>query len=177
MKKTLIAASLCTFAMGFSPMSHANKTVAPSTVKQVDLKRYAGKWYEIASFPNFFQRGCQCTTATYTLEGDKIYVLNQCRRGSKDKLSKANGKAWQPDPSQPGKLKVQFFWPFSGDYWILHLDPDYQHVLVGAPKRNYLWILSRTKTMPAATYNKLVDIAKAKGFDTSKLVKTKQDCA
>jgi len=124
-------------------------------VSDVDLERYTGKWYEIASFPQHFQRGCVASTATYTLRDDgRIDVLNECRDQSFDgELRQAEGIAWIVDPSQSrAKLKVQFFWPFSGDYWIIDLDPDYRYAVIGHPSREYLWILSRTPTMQPDLY-------------------------
>jgi apolipoprotein D and lipocalin family protein len=103
-------------------------------------------------------------------------VLNQCYRGNPLKLSAAHGKAW-PVNSANTKLKVQFFWPFRGDYWILYIDPAYKTVLVGSPKYNYLWILSRTPTISDEAYQKIVNIAASRGYDIHKLVKTKQGCA
>lgn len=148
----------------------------PSTAQQVNLKEYMGTWYEIASFPNRFQKGCRCTSAEYKLLNNKVSVLNRCIKGDNQYFSEAKGVAWLANKNDPSKLKVRFFWPFKGDYWILYVAPDYQYALVGSPKRNYLWILSRKKIMDEMTYQKLIKIAKQKGFDTSKLVKTTQNC-
>lgn len=147
----------------------------PSTVKQVNLSRYMGRWYEIASLPNPFQRGCRCTRATYTLENKRVRVVNQCYKGDATKLSTANGVAWSVAPSN-AKLKVRFFWPFSGDYWILALSPDYQVALVGSPSRRYLWLLSRQKQMKIKTYLKYAAKAKALGYDLTQFRRTDQSC-
>ena len=147
----------------------------PSTVAHVDLNKYAGKWYEISSFPNSFQRGCQCTTATYALQGDQVNILNRCYKGAKRKPSQAKGRAW-PVNAANSQLKVQFFWPFRGDYWVLYLDPDYKQVLVGSPNRKYLWVLSRTPHISKERYQLIEKVAKRKGYDITKLVKTRQDC-
>jgi apolipoprotein D and lipocalin family protein len=139
---------------------------------RVDLNRYIGKWHEIARLPMFFQRNCVSDiTAEYSLKPDgKIQVLNQCRE--KDgKLSKATGTARVVDPSTNAKLKVSFFWPFSGDYWILDLGPDYEYAMVGEPSRKYLWILSRQPDLDEGIYRKLVEKAKLLGFDTSRLIR------
>ncbi len=148
----------------------------PKTVSHVNLSQYMGKWYEISSYPTFFQRGCQCTSANYKLIGNKVAILNQCYKGKKYKLSSAKGKAWAVPGSNNSKLKVQFFWPFKGDYWILYLSPGYKQVIVGSPSRKYLWILARSRHIKTSLYNKLTKIAQNKGFDTSQLVKTKQSC-
>ncbi|MGH7790489.1 MAG: lipocalin family protein [Candidatus Binatia bacterium] len=143
------------------------------TVAQVDLQRYAGTWHEIASFPNNFQAGCAGTTARYTAHPDgSIDVLNQCRID--DKAVQARAVAWAVDPPTNAKLKVQFFWPFRGDYWIIGLEPDYQWALVGVPSRDFLWILAREPQLDAATYDQIVARAAGLGFDTSRLRQTQQ---
>ena len=150
------------------------------TVSYVDINRYLGDWYEIARFDHRFQKNCTATKANYSLRDDgDIRVLNTCRIKSPDgKLKKAEGRAWIEDTKTNSKLRVQFFMTgiklslFSGKYWILELDKNYQHVLVGAPSRNYLWILSRTKKMNDSIYQRLVARAQSLGFDTKKLLKT-----
>jgi apolipoprotein D and lipocalin family protein len=118
------------------------------TVEAVALERYLGTWYEIASFPQSFQRGCTFTTATYTLRDDgDIDVLNFCRKGSIDGEEKsALGRARVVERKTNAKLEVSFFRPFWGDYWIIDLDPEYRTAIVGHPSRDYLWLLSRTVT-------------------------------
>jgi len=147
-----------------------------STVDFVDLKKYAGKWYEIASFPQGFQKNCFCTTAEYTLT-DKGYVIveNRCTKGSlKGKLSYIKGKAFVVKNSGNAKLKVQFFWPFKGKYWIIDLAKDYSYAVVGHPNKKYLWILSRTQTMDNNIYQQIISRIQQKGFDISKIKLTKQ---
>jgi apolipoprotein D and lipocalin family protein len=146
----------------------------PQTVHSVNLERYTGKWYEIARYPNRFQKKCAAAvTASYTMRADgKVDVLNQCIEAD-GKLRIAKGKAKVVDPSTNAKLKVTFFWPFSGDYWILELDPDYQYAVVGEPNRKYLWILSRTPQIDHEVYSKILDRIKAQGYDTTKLILTK----
>jgi apolipoprotein D and lipocalin family protein len=147
------------------------------TVDKVDLKRYAGKWYEIASFPAWFQRDCYCATAEYTEEKDYIFVRNTCRKGSPEGPPKmATAKAFPVPGSGNAKLKVQFQWPFKGDYWIIALDEDYRYAMVGHPGKKYLWILSRTPAMEKATYLFLVRIAESKGYDVSRLKRADQAC-
>lgn len=146
------------------------------TVPFVDLKKYAGKWYEIASFLQRFQKGCNCTTADYTLS-DKGFVIveNRCIKDSiNGKQTYIKGKAFVVKNSGNAKLKVQFFWPFKGKYWIIDLADDYSYAVVGHPNRKYLWILSRTATMKDATYQKIITRVKDKGFDISKIKLTKQ---
>ena len=149
------------------------------TVAHVDLSRYLGSWYEIASFPQSFQRGCTATTATYTLRDDgDIDVLNRCRKGSIDgEENSALGRARVVDRATNAKLEVSFFRPFWGDYWIIDLSDDYSYAVVGHPGRDYLWILSRTPTMAAATYESLITRLQARGYETSRLVRTLQVAA
>jgi apolipoprotein D and lipocalin family protein len=145
------------------------------TVPYVDLERYLGTWYEIASYPAFFQRGCVATKATYSdREDGKIDVLNECRKNTLDgKLKKAQGVATVVDTNSNAKLKVRFF-VFSGDYWIIDLDRDYQFAVVSAPSMKYLWILSRTKQMDTVTYQGILSRLEEKGFDLTNLRLTPQ---
>jgi apolipoprotein D and lipocalin family protein len=144
---------------------------------EVDIDRYLGRWYEIASFPQRFQKGCVATTANYTLRDDgRIRIENECRdRSFTGDLRRADGVAWIEDPNESqAKLKVQFFWPFRADYWIIELDPDYRYAVVAHPSRNYLWILSRTRTMDPAVYERLLARIEAQGFDVERLNRTPQ---
>ncbi|MEI6089536.1 MAG: lipocalin family protein [bacterium] len=147
------------------------------TVKNVDLQRYIGKWYEIARLDHSFERGLVGVTATYSFRDDgKISVLNEGYKLTLDgKHSKAEGKAKCPNPNEPGKLKVSFFWFFYADYNILELDTvNYQYVLIGGSSPNYLWILSRTPQMQPEIYEMLLQKAKDRGYDLSKLIKVEQ---
>ena len=146
------------------------------TVPSVDLNKYAGKWYEIASYPQIFQKGCHCTTAEYTLS-EKGYVIveNRCNKDSVNgKVSYIKGKAFVEEGSGNAKLKVQFFWPFRAKYWIIDLADDYSYAVVSHPNKKYLWILSRSPKMEEAVYLEILSRLKAKGFDLSKLQKTVQ---
>ena len=148
----------------------------PAVVSRVDLDRYLGTWYEIAAIPARFQKNCVAASATYGRRADgKIDILNTCRVKTLDgRVKSARGKAWVVDPTTNAKLKVQFFWPFNGDYWILELDAEYGWVVIGSPDRKYLWILGRARTMDPVLYADLASRAAAKGFDTSKLRPTPQ---
>jgi len=140
-------------------------------VPYVELKRYLGKWYEIAHLPARFQEGCTNTTATYALSEDgNISVLNECIKSGK--VKQAKGKAKVIDKKTGAKLKVTFFWPFYGNYWIIDLGKDYDYAVVGTPNRGYLWILSRTPQMDDKLFSQLIESAKSKGFDVNRLIKT-----
>ena len=144
-------------------------------VPQVDLNRYVGRWYEIARLPNRFEKKCaDSVTATYSLRTDgKVKVVNRCRRSSGD-YTTATGKAKIVDKTTNAKLKVTFFWPFYGDYWILDLGNDYEYAVVGAPNRKYLWILSRNPQMDESLYQQLLAKMAARGFKTEQMIKTSQ---
>lgn len=152
------------------------KSQTLQTVPSVDLKKYSGKWYEIASYPQRFQKGCNCTTAEYTLT-DKDYVIveNRCNKDSvTGKQSYIKGKAFIEKNSGNAKLKVQFFWPFKGKYWIIDLADDYSYAVVSHPNKKYLWILSREPKMNEAIYSEIISRLKEKGFDLNKITKTVQ---
>lgn len=144
------------------------------TVKELDLNRYLGTWYEIARFNHRFEEGLVGVTATYSLRDDgKIKVVNQ---GYKNVLSGkhsiAEGKAKLT--GDPGKLKVSFFWIFYADYFVLELDKDYQWALIGSSSAKYLWILSRTPQIDEPTKKLILEKATVRGYDISKLIWVEQ---
>ena len=158
-------------------LTAADSTTRPllRTVESVDLSRYSGTWYEIARYPNRFQRDCQSdTTAEYTLRKDgKVQVVNSCRQKS-GKTKTAWGTAKVADKTTNAKLRVTFFWPFYGDYWVIGLSPDYRYAIVGEPKRKYLWILSRTPEMDETTYQEIIKQIRTAGYDPERLIRTRQ---
>jgi len=163
----------------FQLIANAGPPNELSVVPKVDLDRYLGKWYEIATIPMRFQLGCNCVTAEYSLkENGRIKVVNSCRKDSPTGPFKSvTGQAKVVKDSNNAKLKVSFFWPFWGNYWIINLDDkDYQWAVVSDPSRKYLWILSRTPQMDDELYSKLVDYCKFVGLNTNLLVKTDQSC-
>lgn len=147
-------------------------------VEKVDLDRYQGNWNEIARIDHWFQEGCINSTASYSMRDDgDIKVVNRCDiEGSENEKDEAIGRAWVVDQNSNAKLKVQFplkgiKLPFlAGDYWILALEENYQYAMIGDPKREYLWILARDKTLPQPTLDSLIGKAKAEGFPTDKLI-------
>ena len=155
---------------------YANKNIHidTSTVKQLNIHRYMGKWYEIARYEHSFERGMTHVYTVYTLEKDgKIRVVN---KGIKDgKPKESIGKAKQPDPKEyPGRLKVSFFLWFYSDYYILELDKDYQYAVIGSSSDKYLWILSRTPEMKKERLDKILQNIAQRGYDLSKLIFVKQ---
>jgi apolipoprotein D and lipocalin family protein len=160
----------------------ARAQTAVQTVPSVDLKRYVGDWYEVARFPNRFQRNCAGSVrARYATRDDgRIDVINRCRTAEKA-TKEARGVARIVDRATSARLEVRFapaalsFLPFVwGDYWIIGLADDYSWAVVGAPDLDYLWVLSRTPALAAADYETAVDAARANGFDVARLVKTPQ---
>jgi apolipoprotein D and lipocalin family protein len=165
-------------ALGGCAASSTERLKLPplETVRQVDLSRYLGTWYEIASFPQSFQRGCTATTATYALRADgEIDVTNRCRKGTLDGPEDvAHGRARVVDPRRSAELEVSFFRPFWGPYWVIDLDPNYTFAVVGHPSRDYLWILSRTPRLEPAVYDAILARLQQQGYETERLVVTPQ---
>ncbi len=163
----------------------AQSTAKPelSPINGINLERYAGRWYEIAKYPNRFQKQCVAnTTANYTVKKNgRIEVLNECVR--KDGTSvKAIGEAKVGDKSNNAKLKVRFapgfisFLPFVwANYWVIDIAPDYSYSVIGEPGRNYFWILSRSPEMNTATYQTILRRAETMGFDPNRVEKTPQN--
>jgi len=157
-------------------VNEGGREVEPlNAVASVDLERYLGQWYEIARYPNRFERKCDSdVTATYSKRADgKIEVVNACREGN-GRIKQSKGYAKVVDRRSRAKLKVTFFWPFFGDYWIVGLDQDYRWAVISEPKRRYLWILSRTPKLDEAVYRGILERVRQLGFDTSRLVMPKQ---
>jgi apolipoprotein D and lipocalin family protein len=173
--------AVCSFSAGNLRAEDAGS--APNelqVVEHVDLSRYLGTWYEVASIPVWFQRGCAGgTTATYSLDTDgKISVLNQCCT-SDGQTKAARGKAWVVDKKTNAKLKVSFFslfgfWLFSGDYWIIDLGADYEYAVIGHPGRSIGWILSRTPVLPDDVLRGIGARLTEKGYNFSLFKKTNQ---
>lgn len=152
--------------------SMIDKTV----VKELDLERYLGQWYEIARFNHIFERGLVGVTATYSIREDgMIKVVNSGYKGTLNgEKSEAIGKAKIPDTNVPSKLKVSFFWIFYADYFVLELDKNYQWAVIGSSSDNYLWILSRTPQMEKSLYIELIKRITNRGYDVSKLIAVEQ---
>lgn len=177
MKRAVGAMAVLAVAAGCATSTTVRLGLPPlQTVAKVDLPRYLGTWYEIASFPQSFQRGCTATTANYVLRDDgDVDVLNRCRKDSLDGEQKSSlGRARVVDRTTNAKLEVSFFRPYWGDYWVIDLADDYSHAVVGHPSRDYLWVLSRSPTMAEATYQSIVTRLEAQGYELSKLVRTLQ---
>ena len=183
MKRSSIALFACLAAATVQAQTPAAQVPRPLvTVASLDVPRYMGTWFEIAKYPNWFQRKCIADTrAEYRLQaGANIVVINRCRKESGD-VDEALGEARQTGAATSPKLQVRFApsWlsmlPFVwGDYWVIDLDERYELVAVSEPKREYLWVLSRTPAVNATAYDALLARLKAQGFDLSRLEMTRQ---
>ncbi|MGJ9419080.1 lipocalin family protein [Massilia sp. CMS3.1] len=185
MKKSAIAPLLMVISLNASsadaPPADAPKPLA--TIAVLDVPRYMGTWYEIAKFPNRFQKKCVgFTTAKYSALADgTLQVVNRCRIANGE-TEEAIGAARQVGGADSPRLKVRFaptilsFLPMVwGDYWVVDLDPGYQLAAVSEAKREYLWILSRSPKVDTASYAALVASLARQGLDVSRLVPTKQE--
>jgi len=143
-------------------------------VRNFDLHRYLGQWYEVARLDHAFERGLSRISAQYSMRQDGgVEVLNRGWSAKKKVWKKAVGKAYFVGKSDEGYLKVSFFGPFYGAYVIFSLDSDYQYAFVSGPNKNYLWLLARTPTVPVAVMQKFRQQAKHLGFDMRKLIMVK----
>ena len=169
MKKIVLILAVALIAM---VSLFAKKATPVATVKNVDLNRYLGKWFQIAYYPNSFQpKDCGLTTAEYSMDArGKIIVKNTCFEDSQgQKIKKrATAKAWSVSKSN-SKLKVRFFWPFTGDYWIVRLEENYQWAVVSDPGRKYLWVLARNNTMDKDTWADMANWLISNGWQPSRL--------
>lgn len=182
-QKTVIVAKILSFCLtllfvfltcGCNTTTKRLKLPPLQTVEKVDLNSYLGLWYEIARFPNRFQKRCVGSTARYSLRDDgKIDVLNKCFLDSHDgKQKEAKGIARIVDTNSNSKLEVSFFRPFWGEYWIIILDDNYSYAVVGHPSRDYLWILSRKPQMDDDTYKRIINKLKAMSYPTERFIRT-----
>ena len=180
MKITLLV-SVVTFGLALAaciPLERGpvGNAAVPQPRKLVELSRYVGKWYEQGRYEASFQRGCEGVTADYAPKPDRtVAVFNTCRQGSATgPLKTAEATARVVDGSNGSKLKVTFFWPFEGDYWVLDRADDYSWSIVGEPSGRYLWILTRSQRIAPRQYAALAGRAQALGYDIALLRRTQQ---
>lgn len=147
----------------------------PQPARTVELERYLGRWYEMARYEAPFQKDCEGVTADYALRDDgKIAVVNSCRQGAPNGPMKiANGRAKVVDGSQGAKLRVSFFGPFYGDYWVLDRAEDYSWSIVGEPSGRYLWILTREQRPADDLRLALEQRVRSLGYDWSLVRQTR----
>jgi apolipoprotein D and lipocalin family protein len=178
----LYAGLFCLFSLVASSVAYGQSDEQLKTIPSLDVPRYLGTWYEIAKFPNWFQKKCVSNTkAVYSVRPDEnLKVLNSCKTAD-GSVSEADGTARQIGPKDSPKLEVRFapawlsFLPMVwGDYWVIDLDPQYQVAAVSDPRREYLWVLSRTPQLDKKTYDELLQRLQAQQFDVRKLELTTQ---
>ena len=170
-----ISKSLILICIMFLFTACSSKNPPLQTVEKVDLERYLGTWYEIARYEHFFEKDCKNVTANYSMMNEEtIKVINRCTKIQTNEKKEALGRAYATDNTN-SKLKVSFFRPFYGDYWVLILDKNYDYVIVGTPNRKYLWILSRTSKLDEKIKNEILEKLPSLGFDASKLIWTIQE--
>lgn len=162
-----------TLSLFFTCFAHATTPSLLESVTSVSLDRYIGKWYEIARYENRFEKGCVGASAEYRFEKDKLRVTNRCYNAIGEQIDEANGRAYAVKNSGNAKLRVSFFWPFYGDYWIVMLADDYRYAVVGEPSRKYLWILAREKTLQEEDKNTILKRLSELGYDATPLYWTK----
>jgi apolipoprotein D and lipocalin family protein len=171
-KAAAIAGGLALGVLGAAAVAWWRRRPPLDTVRTLDLQRYAGTWFEIARLPMRSEEGCHQVTARYHLRTDgTVTVVNRCVR--RDGVDEVEGRAWRPNQSVPGSLRVRFFWPFKGDYNVLARE-GYQYALVGSRNRKHAWILSRAPTMPLAVRARFELELRRQGFEVEKLVDTPQ---
>lgn len=174
----MIAAGTMLFLPACSSTKQGQPHASLRTAAKVDVTRYSGKWYEIARYPQWFQKGCASATAEYSGKPDgSIRVFNTCLKADGGSRS-IEGSAVPVDASNT-RLRVSFStkWyarfipiPDAGNYWIIDVTPDYRHAIVGTPDRKTLWLLSRSPRIPAKELTRMKKIAESQGFDPQKLV-------
>lgn len=158
------------------PPVNRDASVTLTSAPSVDLESYLGRWYEIARFPNRFEEDCVGVTADYSLRDDGLVrVVNTCRKdGFGGDIEIAEGRARVVEGSNNSRLKVSFFGPFWGDYWILDIAPDYGWAMVGEPEGRYLWLLSRKPVMPERVLAERLSALARLGYDIDALYYTPQ---
>ena len=173
MKNLFKTSALICMVLLFTACSSKNPPL--QTVQKVDINRYLGTWYEIARYEHFFEKDCKNVSANYSmLDEQTIKVVNRCTNMLTNEKKEAIGRAYATDDTN-SKLKVSFFRPFYGDYWVMILDENYDYVVVGTPSREYLWILARKPILDEKIKNEILQKLPTLGFDTSKLIWTIQE--
>ena len=153
----------------------SSKNPPLQTVSKVDLNKYLGTWYEIARYEHFFEKDCKNVTANYSvMDENLIQVINSCVKITTNEKKEAKARAYAVDNTN-SKLKVRFFRPFYGGYWDVILDEQYNYAVVGTPNREYLWILSRTKTIDENIKTDILNKLPSLGFEPSKFTWTIQE--
>ena len=148
--------------------NYRDTSVLMASVSRLDPERYAGRWYEVARFPNFFERGCADATADYTLRADgRIGVRNACQRDGRQEVVEGVARI-----AAPGQLKVKFVqWlPFEGNYWVLDVTEGYDVAVIGEPSGDFGWVLARRPDLTQAERAAALAVLRRNGYDTGRLI-------
>lgn len=177
LKKALVVLAGVTVVAGLLACS-TKKTMSNNVevIQNFDAEKYLGTWYEVARFDFKFEKDLKNVTANYSKRDDgKIKVVNKGFNFVKNKWEEATGKAKFAGSEKEAALKVSFFGPFYSEYNVVMMDPAYETALVFGESTDYIWMLSRTKSIPEATKQKYLEFARKHGYDTSRFVWTEQD--
>lgn len=144
----------------------------------IDYKIYQGKWYEIARLPNPIEEGLTCITMTYEYQDEGVMTITSKGRSRNDPLDvrTLTGRAWIPDSKEPQKIKIQFIWPITKDYLLVHIDEKKGYAILGSPFKHQLWILSRSPVVIQEDMIELINIAEKNQFKTDTLIRADQVC-
>ena len=144
----------------------------------IDYRLYQGKWYEIARLPNQFEDGLICTTMTYRYTDEGVMTVSNMGRNKKNPgdIRTLTGRAWIPDGKEPRRIKIQFIWPVTADYVLIHIDEVKGLAVLGSPFKHQLWIISRSADVAEEDFTELVQIAKKNQYKTENLVRVEQSC-
>lgn len=175
MKKTFFKL-LCAIPFIGLAACESNSELTTTTVKELDLAKYVGSWYEVARFDHRFERNLVGCKAKYTINEDgTVKVVNSGYKETLDgKYKESEGKTRRPDAAKPGQLEVSFFMGFYSEYNVMELAEDYRYALVGSKSEDYLWILSRTPQLDPSDKDFLLRQARARGYDTDRLIWVEQ---
>ena len=173
---TVAALSACKYADAKRTQSNAKPDFSTIAITNFDINRYMGQWYEVARLDFFWEKNLNNVTATYTLEDDgSVEVDNKGFDYIKQKNKQSIGKAKFASEPNKAALKVSFFGPFYSGYNVVKIDPEYKYALVFGENRDYMWILSREKTIPEEVKQDYLNLAQMNGYDIKKLVWTEQN--
>ncbi|HPS88173.1 MAG TPA: lipocalin family protein [Spirochaetota bacterium] len=144
----------------------------------IDYRLYQGKWYEIARLPNSIESGLTCITMTYEYRDEGVMIVTNSGRNKSnpEDIRTLSGRAWIPDGKEPQKIKIQFIWPVTLDYQLLHIDEDKGYAILGSPMKHQLWILSRSTVINEEDFAGLIKIAEKNQYKTESIIRVEQGC-
>jgi apolipoprotein D and lipocalin family protein len=158
-------------------LTGCQSTMRPiTTVDQVDLERFMGDWYVIASIPTWFERDAYNAVETYELEqDDTVQTTFTYRHGGFDKpLKTMTPTGFVRADSGNAVWGMQFIWPFKAEYRVVYLDPDYSRTIIGRSKRDYAWIMAREPSISDQAYDEMIEFLRGAGYDVSEVRRVPQ---